>query len=99
MDALGVDWQVSMRHARSILGARKVICGNIDPIVLYGNQEQIKQSVVQCIKEAGERDVNCEYFIDIFYPNYCFVFDLLAGRPLLTHPCLAVCLQGPRIMS
>jgi uroporphyrinogen decarboxylase len=53
MDALQLDWRVSMKQARAVLGEEIVICGNIDPVTLYGSEEKIKQSVEQCMRDAG----------------------------------------------
>lgn len=53
MDALALDWRISMKHARAIVGSDRVLCGNVDPITLYGTDEQIKQAVQQNIADAG----------------------------------------------
>lgn len=29
--------------------------GNVDPLVLFGGEEQISKAVVKCIKQAGQR--------------------------------------------
>ena len=54
MDALALDWHISMKQARAIVGSERVLCGNVDPITLYGSDEQIKRSVQQCLADAGK---------------------------------------------
>lgn len=54
MDALALDWRVSMKSAREVLGPKRVLCGNVDPMILYGSDAQISQGVRQCIADAGE---------------------------------------------
>ena len=54
MDAIALDWRISMKQARSVVGKDKVLCGNVDPIILYGSDKQIQESVKKCIKDAGK---------------------------------------------
>lgn len=53
VDALSVDWRVSMQHARSVVGDKKVLQGNIDPMVLYGSEANIRRAVRECIDQSG----------------------------------------------
>jgi uroporphyrinogen decarboxylase len=53
MDALALDWRISMKQARAIVGPDRVLCGNVDPMVLYGTDEEIKRCVKQNIIDAG----------------------------------------------
>ena len=53
MHALSVDWRISMKHARSIVGESTVLAGNVDPMVLYGSERDIQAAVQRCITEAG----------------------------------------------
>ena len=53
MDALAVDWRISMLHARSTAGPATVLQGNVDPMVLYGTETQIRSAVRECIRQAG----------------------------------------------
>jgi len=52
-DVVSLDWAVDMAYARDILGKERLVQGNIDPTVLFGSDEQIRQSVHACIKKAG----------------------------------------------
>ena len=53
MTALSLDWRISMKHARHIVGESLTLAGNLDPMVLYGGQRNIQQAVQLCVKEAG----------------------------------------------
>lgn len=57
MDALSVDWRISMAHARAIAGPTTVLQGNVDPMVLYGTEQHIRSAVKECILQAGPRHV------------------------------------------
>eukprot|EP00281_Chroomonas_sp_CCMP1168_P013279 CAMPEP_0206285132 /NCGR_PEP_ID=MMETSP0047_2-20121206/41149_1 /ASSEMBLY_ACC=CAM_ASM_000192 /TAXON_ID=195065 /ORGANISM="Chroomonas mesostigmatica_cf, Strain CCMP1168" /LENGTH=402 /DNA_ID=CAMNT_0053715641 /DNA_START=71 /DNA_END=1279 /DNA_ORIENTATION=- len=52
-DMIGIDWEVDMKVARETLGQDVPICGNVDPLVLMGPHEKIRQSVRDCITAAG----------------------------------------------
>lgn len=52
-DMIAVDWAVDMAQARKILGPDVPISGNLDPTILFGTKEQIKQAVRDCIDKAG----------------------------------------------
>lgn len=52
MDALSVDWRISMAHARATAGPSTVLQGNVDPMVLYGTERQIRSAVKECIQQA-----------------------------------------------
>ena len=56
-DVLAVDWRVSMAHARRVVGEKRVLQGNVDPIVLYGSEARIAAAVEEVIREAGARHV------------------------------------------
>eukprot|EP00598_Pedospumella_elongata_P013232 CAMPEP_0185000208 /NCGR_PEP_ID=MMETSP1098-20130426/67570_1 /TAXON_ID=89044 /ORGANISM="Spumella elongata, Strain CCAP 955/1" /LENGTH=363 /DNA_ID=CAMNT_0027527347 /DNA_START=112 /DNA_END=1203 /DNA_ORIENTATION=+ len=52
-DALAVDWRISMQQARAVVGADTVLTGNVDPMVLYGSEANIRSAVGKCIEQAG----------------------------------------------
>ena len=54
-DVVGIDWGVSVKEARSVLGARTCIQGNVDPMVLFGTEDEIKSAVDLCLKEGGHQ--------------------------------------------
>ncbi|GMH73169.1 hypothetical protein TrST_g7020 [Triparma strigata] len=52
-DMVCVDHQICMAKARSDLGADVPVSGNVDPSVLFGTEEQIRQAVRDCVDGAG----------------------------------------------
>ncbi|WP_245959242.1 uroporphyrinogen decarboxylase [Psittacicella hinzii] len=44
-DAVGVDWTVNLGEARSLVGDKVAIQGNVDPSILYGDRETIRNNV------------------------------------------------------
>ncbi|WP_373478793.1 uroporphyrinogen decarboxylase [Geminocystis sp.] len=54
VDIISVDWTVDMAEARQRLGKQMKVQGNIDPGVLFGSPEFIKQRVHDTVKKAGK---------------------------------------------
>lgn len=52
LDGISIDWRISMKTARSVAGSKKVLAGNVDPMVLYGTEKNIKAAVADCISQA-----------------------------------------------
>jgi uroporphyrinogen decarboxylase len=52
---VGVDWRVSMRRVREVLGEDTVVQGNLDPAVLHGSAREIEQRVFAMLDETGGR--------------------------------------------
>jgi len=52
-DMICVDWSVDMKQARDTLGWDVPISGNVDPMVLLGTENDIKNAVTECISKAG----------------------------------------------
>jgi uroporphyrinogen decarboxylase len=50
-DVLSVDWRISMRELRDLAGPRVAIQGNVDPAVLCGPAETIRQAVADAVAE------------------------------------------------
>jgi uroporphyrinogen decarboxylase len=48
-DVLSVDWRVSMRELRKLAGPRIAIQGNVDPAVLCGPAQKIRESVADAV--------------------------------------------------
>jgi len=44
-DALGVDWLISLEDARRLTGGKVALQGNLDPAMLYGSPEAIRDEV------------------------------------------------------
>jgi len=52
-DAYGVDWRTDIGEARKVLGNAIPVQGNLDPIALFGPDEDIKKRVHSIIRRAG----------------------------------------------
>ena len=52
-DALGLDWAVDIGDARARVGDRVALQGNMDPAVLYGTPERIRQEVATILQRYG----------------------------------------------
>lgn len=55
VDLVSVDWTVDMAEARARLGAEMGVQGNIDPGVLFGSREFIRDRILDTIHKAGNR--------------------------------------------
>jgi uroporphyrinogen decarboxylase len=52
-DVLSVDWRVSLSELRNLAGPRIALQGNLDPAVLLGPQEKIRQATLDIVAELG----------------------------------------------
>ncbi len=52
-DALGVDWTLDLAEARSRVGERVALQGNLDPCVLYASPERIREEVARVLASFG----------------------------------------------
>lgn len=52
VDCLSVDWRLSLRDARRMLGKRYALQGNLDPAVLYAPKEVIVRETHRVMREA-----------------------------------------------
>jgi uroporphyrinogen decarboxylase len=52
-DVLSLDWRVDLGEVRSRLGSRFALQGNVDPCVLLGPQEGIREAVQDVIGKTG----------------------------------------------
>ncbi|AFZ35402.1 uroporphyrinogen decarboxylase [Stanieria cyanosphaera PCC 7437] len=55
VDLVSVDWTVDMAEARQRLGKDMNVQGNIDPGVLFGSHDVIRQRILDTIRKAGNR--------------------------------------------
>lgn len=54
-DIISVDWTVDMADARTRLGHNIGVQGNLDPGVLFGSKEIIRDRILDTIQKAGRR--------------------------------------------
>ncbi|HIO93471.1 MAG TPA: uroporphyrinogen decarboxylase [Leucothrix mucor] len=52
--ALGLDWTMNISDAKQRVGDRVALQGNMDPCVLYGSADTIRQQVKNIIADFGE---------------------------------------------
>jgi uroporphyrinogen decarboxylase len=74
-DAVGLDWTVNLGHARSRVGNRVALQGNLDPAVLFANPDQIRMEVRKVLQSYG---THC--------PGSGHVFNLGHGISQFTPP-------------
>jgi uroporphyrinogen decarboxylase len=53
-DALGIDWTIDMGDARTRVGDRVALQGNMDPCMLYASPERIRQEVATILESFGK---------------------------------------------
>ncbi|MCP3675612.1 MAG: uroporphyrinogen decarboxylase [Gammaproteobacteria bacterium] len=52
-DCLGVDWTMDLCDARASVGDKVALQGNMDPTILYGSPERIREEVATILKSFG----------------------------------------------
>ncbi|MEC8161309.1 MAG: uroporphyrinogen decarboxylase, partial [Planctomycetota bacterium] len=52
---IGVDWRIPLDKAWQTIGYHKAVQGNMDPMVLLGEQDLIKRRVQEVLDQAGGR--------------------------------------------
>ncbi|CAM3785198.1 Uroporphyrinogen decarboxylase [Vibrio aerogenes CECT 7868] len=53
-DAVGLDWTVNMKEARSRIGDKVSLQGNMDPSILYASPERIREEISHILAEYGQ---------------------------------------------
>ena len=74
-DAVGLDWTVNLAQARARVGHRVALQGNLDPVVLFSNPEQIRAEVGKILESFG-----------VHQPGVGHVFNLGHGISQYTPP-------------
>jgi uroporphyrinogen decarboxylase len=52
-DALGLDWQTDIGSARTRVGGKVALQGNMDPVALYANRDVIREKVQTILHKYG----------------------------------------------
>jgi uroporphyrinogen decarboxylase len=52
-DVYGLDWRIEIRKALSVLGSEAVVQGNLDPCILFGTREIIRERVGEILQSAS----------------------------------------------
>ena len=53
-DAVGLDWTMDIGEVRKKIGNKVALQGNLDPTVLYANEEKIKEKTKKILSSYGE---------------------------------------------
>lgn len=53
-DAVGLDWTVNLAQARTRVGDRVALQGNLDPVVLFAGHNQIREEVAKVLESFGK---------------------------------------------
>jgi uroporphyrinogen decarboxylase len=53
-DVIGLDWTMNIGKVRKRIGDKVALQGNLDPTVLYGSEEKIKEEAVKILDSFGE---------------------------------------------
>lgn len=53
-DAVGLDWTVNLTQARTRVADRVALQGNLDPVVLFANPEQVRAEVAKVLAAYGK---------------------------------------------
>jgi len=52
-DAVGLDWQCDVRHARALAGSRVALQGNLDPAALFSAQNAVRAAARAVLEDFG----------------------------------------------
>lgn len=52
---MGIDWRISLKQARAIIGPDMALQGNLDPAILLGPLSLIKKEVKRILNETGRK--------------------------------------------
>lgn len=80
-DVIGLDWTLDMADARARLQkeGNPAVQGNIDPVMLFADQDSIAAAVHECTAKAGSRGhiLNLGHGVLVGTPeeNVAFMFD------------------------
>jgi uroporphyrinogen decarboxylase len=80
-DAVGLDWQTNLGQAKSLIGSRCALQGNLDPASLLGTPAHIQAEVARTLESFGRAD-----------PGVGHVFNLGHGISQFTPPDNVACL-------
>jgi uroporphyrinogen decarboxylase len=54
-DVIGVDWRISLEHAWNVIGEKKAVQGNLDPVALFAPWETLKKRAQQILDQGVGR--------------------------------------------
>lgn len=66
-NTVGLDWQMDIEETRQIIGQGKTLQGNLDPAVLYGNENYIEQRTKEMLNKFGN---STRYIVNLGHGVY-----------------------------
>lgn len=54
VDAMGVDWRISLIEADKLLDSKFTLQGNLDPLLLFSSKENIEKEVMRILEEGSK---------------------------------------------
>ena len=51
--SIGLDWTMDIAESRKIIGSTKTLQGNLDPCVLYADNQRIKSETIKMLQQFG----------------------------------------------
>ncbi|GJM34598.1 MAG: uroporphyrinogen decarboxylase [Saprospiraceae bacterium] len=54
---IGLDWTISPEYGKKIIGAKKVVQGNLDPCLLYADNKMIERATLDVIQAFGDKHI------------------------------------------
>jgi uroporphyrinogen decarboxylase len=64
-DAVGLDWTVNLAEARARVGYKVALQGNLDPVVLFANPEQIRTEVGKLLTSFGRHQADSGHVFNL----------------------------------
>ena len=52
-DTVGLDWCMDIKESRQLIGDKKTLQGNLDPCVLYADEQKIKEAAKSMLDQFG----------------------------------------------
>ena len=63
--AVGLDWTVNLAEARARVGHKVALQGNLDPVVLFANAEQIRAEVGKLLTSFGRHTADSGHVFNL----------------------------------
>lgn len=64
-DAVGLDWTVNLGQARAQIGHKVALQGNLDPMALFAQPEQIRDQVFKLIQSFGKPEAGTGHVFNL----------------------------------
>jgi uroporphyrinogen decarboxylase len=64
-DGVGLDWTVSLKRARQLVGDKVALQGNLDPAILFASPEQIRAEVERSLTSFGTPDARSGHVFNL----------------------------------